>query len=145
MLRESGPSSVTLLICESVLNETTGSVSTIRIMDILTVGPLSIAARFFVLSYLHARTVDFAHHTAHVKMLGFRNGGWAVVAEAPPHTFVYSYRALPPGVGPGAFMLTTEFNLNLATLGELGTFWVQLSIDGEVEEQTPITLQRRHS
>ena len=42
-------------------------------------------------------------------------------------------------------MLTTEFNLNLATLGELGTFWVQLSIDGEVEEQTPITLQRRHS
>ena len=145
MLRERGPSSVGLLICESVLNENTGAVSAIRIMDILTVGAFSPAARFVVLSYLHARTVDFAQHTAKVQMLGIRNGSWAIVAEAPPHVFVYSYGTLPPGIGPGAFMLTTEFNLNLTTFGELGTFWVQLSIDGELEEQTPITLLRKHS
>jgi hypothetical protein len=145
VLREHGPASVSLLICESVLNEKTESVSAIRIMDILTVGALSPVARFFVLSYLHSRTVDFAQHAAKIQMLGIRNGGWVVVAEAPPHVFVYSYGTLPPGVGPGAFMLTTEFNLNLTTFGELGTFWIQLSIDGEVEEQTPITLLRKHS
>ena len=144
MLRERGPSSVSLLICESVLNEKTEAVSAIRIMDIVMLGPLSPVARFFVLPYLHSRTVDFAQHVAKVQMLGIRNGAWAVVAEAPPHNFVYSYGTLPPGIGPGAFMLTTEFNLNLTTFGELGTFWIQLSVDGELEEQTPITLLRKH-
>ena len=60
------------------------------------------------------------------------------VADAPPHSFVYSYRMDP--TGPGAFMLTTEFNLDLATFGDLGAFWVQLSVDGEYVEQTPLTL-----
>ena len=140
MLREKGPVSVTLLACETILNEKTGGVSTIRIMDVLTVGSLSMGARFFVLTYLHSRTVDFGQHVAKLNMLGFRNGNWSVVADAPAYTFTYSYAATPNA--PGAFMLTTEFNLDLRTFGELGTFWVQLAVDGDLLEQTPITLRR---
>jgi hypothetical protein len=142
--RESGPSSVSLLICESVLNERSGGVSAIRIMDVLHIGLASPVARFFVLTYLHSRTVDFTQHFAKVHMLGMRNGQWSIVAEAPTHFFVYSYGPPEsPISGPGAFMLTTEFNLDLTTFGELGTFWVQLSVDGVLEEQTPITLLRK--
>ena len=139
MLREHGPASVTLLACEAVLNEQTGGVSTIRIMDVLTLG-MSMAARFFVLTYLHSRTVDFGQHVAKLQMFGLRSGNWAVVADAPAHTFTYSYAATPNA--PGAFMLTTEFNLDLRTFGELGTFWIRLSVDGDDLEQTPITLRR---
>jgi hypothetical protein len=113
-------------------------------MDILWVGKLSQAARFFVISYLHSRTVDFAQHVAQVQMFGWRNGGWIVVANAPPHPFVYSYAGVGPETGaPGAFLLTTEFTLDLNTFGELGTFWIQLTVDGMLEEQTPITLIRK--
>ena len=145
MLRDSGPSSVSLLVCESVLNDKSESVSAIRIMDVLFVGKLSTTARFFVLSYLHSRTVDFANHIAQVQMLGIRNGQWTVVSSAPPHPFYYGYGAIgPPAGAPGAFMLTTEFLLDLTTIGELGTFWIQLAVDNELVEQTPLTLQRKH-
>jgi hypothetical protein len=40
-------------------------------------------------------------------------------------------------------MPTTEFNLDLTTLGALGVFYVQVSVDGNLEEQTPLTLLRR--
>jgi hypothetical protein len=40
-------------------------------------------------------------------------------------------------------MLTTEFLLDLTTFGELGTFWIQLSVDKELVEQTPFTLERK--
>ena len=142
MLRKTGPSSVSLLICESVLNETTGAVSAVRIMDVLTVGSLSRAVRFFVVSYLHSHTIDFAQHVAQVQMLGLRDGQWISVASAPPQTFVYSYK-MASGA-PGAFLLTTEFNLDLTTFGELGTFWIQLSVDNDLVEQTPLTLLRKH-
>jgi hypothetical protein len=141
-MRESGPASVSLIVCESVLHEDkTGAVSAIRIMDILMVGNLSVSARFFVLSYVHSRPLEFEQHIARVQLIGMRNGQWVSVADAPPHPFAYSYQMEPSG--PGGFMLTTEFNLNLATFGDLGTFWVQLSIDGVMVEQAPLTLLRR--
>jgi hypothetical protein len=141
-MRESGPASVSLIVCEAVLNEEkTGAVSAIRIMDILMIGRQSPVARFFVLSYVHSRPLDFAKHTAKVRLSGFRDGQWIIFADAPDHSFEYSYRIDPSG--PGGFMLTTEFNLDLATIGELGTFWVQLSIDGTMVEQTPLTLLRK--
>lgn len=140
-MRERGPSSVSLIVCETVLNEKSESVSAIRITDVLLIGSLSNSARFFAITYLHSRPFDFGQHLATVQLLGLRNGEWISVADAPPRAFVYSYRMVASG--PGAFMLTTEFNLDLTTLGELGTFWVQLSVDGEAVEQTPITLLRR--
>src|ERR1700686_1868519 len=115
-MREQGPASVSLIVCESVLHEEkTGAVSAIRIMDILMIGSLSAVARFFVLSYVHSRPLDFEQHIAKVQLTGLRDGKWVSVADAPPHPFVYSSRMDPSG--PGGFMLTTEFNLNLANLG----------------------------
>jgi hypothetical protein len=141
-MRESGPASVSLIVCESVLHEEkTGAVSAVRIMDVLTVGIQTQVARFFVLSYVHSRPLDFDRHIAKVQLTGSRGNQWITVADAPEHPFEYSYRITPSG--PGGFMLTTEFNLNLATIGELGTFWVQLSIDGIMVEQTPLTLLRK--
>lgn len=138
-MREGSPASVSLIVCESVLHEDkTGAVSAIRIMDILMIGNESRFARFFVLSYVHSNPLDFEQHVAHVQLMGFRGGKWVSVSAAPPHSFVYSYRMDPSG--PGGLVLTTEFNLNLATLGDLGTFWVQLNIDGVMVEQTPLTL-----
>jgi len=142
-MRESGPASVSLIVCESILNEKiTESASAIRIMDVLMVGPRSTSARFFVLTYLHSRPLDFGQHIAKIQLLGLRNGQWISVAEAPGHAFAYSYRM--EAYAPGAFMLTTEFNLDLTTIGELGTFWIQLSVDGELVEQTPLTLLHKH-
>jgi hypothetical protein len=141
-MRESGPTSVSLIVCESVLNETAGATSAIRIMDVLTAGRLSNVARFFVLTYLHSVPLDYGQHIAQIQLVGLRNSNWVVVANAPPHAFVYSYALVPSA--PGAFMLTTEFNLDLTTLGQLGTFWVQLLLDGNMIEQTPLTLQRRN-
>jgi hypothetical protein len=71
-MRDSGPLSVSLIICESVLNEKTGSVSAIRIMDVLTVSPQSTLARFFVLTYLHSRPLDLQQHVAKVQLMGLR-------------------------------------------------------------------------
>lgn len=142
-MRESGPASASLIVCESVLHEErTGAVSAIRIMDVLNLGRLSTIARFFVLTYLHSRPLDFAQHIAKVGLTALRNGKWVRFADAPDHAFVYSYRMDPSG--PGAFLLTTEFNLDLTTLGELGTFWVQLLVDEELIEQTPLTLLRKN-
>jgi hypothetical protein len=137
-MRESGPLSVSLIICESVLNESTGAASAIRIMDVLTIGKLSRAIRFFVITYLHSYPGDFEEHVAKVRLLAQRNGEWVSAADAPPHAFKYSYR-MDPG-GPGAFMLSTEFNLEVAKIGELGTFWIQLSVDQKDIERTPLTL-----
>ena len=140
-MREQGPVSVSLIVCESVLHEEkTGAVSAIRIMDILKIGRLSNVTRFFVLTFLHSRALDLEQHSAQVQLMGLRGGKWVSVVTAPPHGFAYSRGTLASA--PGAFMLTTEFNLDLYTLGELGTFWVQLSVDGEIVEQTPLMLQR---
>jgi hypothetical protein len=140
---QSAPLSVSLIICESVLSETKGGVSAIRILDVLTVTPQSSVARFFVLTYLHSRPFDLTQHTAKVQLVAFRENGWTRVADAPEYKFAYGYRMDPNG--PGAFLLTTEFNLNLLTVGPLGVFYVQLILDGELAAQTPITLLRRGS
>jgi hypothetical protein len=141
-MRETGPTSVSLIVCESVLNEATGAASAIRILDVLKIGRLSNIARFFVLTYLHSKPFDSGKHVAQVQMLGVRNNSWVTVANAPPHDFAYSYGVVVNA--PGAFMLTTEFNLDLTTLGGLGTFWIQLLVDGVLVEQTPLTLQRQN-
>lgn len=140
---ENGPVSVSLIVCESVLSEEkTGCVSAIRIMDVLTIGQHSTSARFFVLTYLHSRPFDFQPHVLKVQMVGRSNENWATVADAPDHKFIYGYRLAASG--PGSFFLTTEFNLNLASLGPSvgGTYFIQALVDGELAEQTPLTLRR---
>ena len=133
---------VSLIICESVLREASGSVSAIRIQDIIRVPRGSYSARFFVLTILHSDVFDAASHVLQVLMLGWNGSGWVPVANAPPYTFQYQYTADP--TAPGAFLLTTEFNLNLSTLGiePFATYYVQALLDSELITQTPVTLRQ---
>jgi len=64
---------------------------------------------------------DFLTHTLQVTMVGLRGGNWVPVAGAPPFPFVHGRKVDPQGFG--GFQLTTEFNLVLSALGELGTFY----------------------
>lgn len=110
-------------------------------MDVLALAPLAHEARFFVVTRLHSRALDIRSHVAIIQLVSFRDGNLVSVASTPPYNFVYSYDKDPSA--PGLFTMTTEFNLNLLTLGALGTFWVQLSVDEAFVEQTPITLLRK--
>jgi hypothetical protein len=139
-MRNTGPVSASLIICESVLTEKTGVVSAIRIMDVLTVPALGVQARFFVLTYLHSRPADYLQHVLRIQMVGQDGSDWKIVADAPDHRFVYGYALA--ALAPGGFVLTTEFNINLIPLGSLGTYLVQAIVDGDLVEQTPLTLQR---
>jgi hypothetical protein len=132
-----------IIVCESVLTEKTGVGSAIRIMDILTVGPASLSARFFVMTFLHPTQLDLGTHALKVQMLGLRNANWVIVADAPEYKFSYGYEV--DVSGPGALQLTTEFNVDIAALGQLGTFFIQAIVDGNFLIQTPLTLRRRPS
>jgi hypothetical protein len=79
-MRESGPASVSLIVCETVLDEKSGITSAIRIMDVLYIGRRAALARFFVIAYLHSRAGDLGNHTGTVQMSGRREGRWTIVA-----------------------------------------------------------------
>jgi hypothetical protein len=69
------------------------------------------------------------------------SGAWAVVADAPERRFQYSRNVVK--VGCGAYLLTTTFNLELAPLGPLGTYFIQALVDGKMVAQVPLDLVRR--
>jgi hypothetical protein len=132
-----------VLVCESVLNEN-GLRSAIRIMDVLTIAPNSQHAHFFVLTYLHCNNGgDLSPHIVKVQMIAWNVSypGGVIVAEAPDQRFTYGY--LYSSSAPGGFALTTEFTLDLAPLGQLGSYYIQALVDGVIIQQTPLTLRRR--
>lgn len=136
---DSTPLSAAILVCESVLSEVTGGVSAIRIMDVLYCGTLLRSARFFTLTYLHSRPNEFRQHVLQIKMIGRGSDGKTfVAASAPEQRFVYGYKIDPNG--PGAFVLTTEFTLDLSNMGNLGTYMIQAFLDGEIVAETPLRL-----
>ncbi len=66
------------------------------------------------------------------------DGNWVPVAEAPAHDFHYAYKV--DSSAPGAFLLTTEFNVDISRL-TLATYYIQARLDGAVVAQTPLTLR----
>ena len=111
-------------------------------MDALSLGASSQSARFFVLTYLHSHPNDQASHRIKVQMVGRSGETWVTAASAPEEPFLYGYKVDPSA--PGAFLLTTEFNLDLRPIEHmLGLFYIQVFVDGEFVAQTPLTLRRR--
>jgi hypothetical protein len=108
-------------------------------MDVLTIGRVSPAAQFFVLTYLHSNPGDFLPHTLKVQMVGRNGENWVVAADAPEEKFVYGYKV--DASGPGGYMLTTEFVLNPQVMGPLGLYFIQAVLDGDLVAQTPLTLK----
>jgi hypothetical protein len=129
---------VTLIVCESVLREVTGIVSAMRIVDIITTARPS--AHFYTLTLLHTTSVDVIEHSLQIKLMGIQNDQWVQVAQAPEHRFAYSYQV--DRYAPGAFALTTEFELDLAPLHLPETYYVQAWLDGELLAQTTLRLRR---
>ena len=124
------------MVCESVLNEKTGLVSAIRLMDVLTIGPLGFA-HFFTLTRLHSTLPpDLSPHTLTVCAVSPKG---VTVASGEPYPFVYGYGA--DLSVPGGFMLTTEFNLDAGA--PQGTYDIQAWLDRVLVARASLTLRRR--
>lgn len=135
----SAPLSSSILLCELVLNEPTGRISLIRVIDVINTPP-GVPAHFFSLTYLHSDLSDYLPHVLQVQVAKWEFDHWDVLAAAPPQPFLYGYKLDPSG--PGAFALSTEFNLNVERLGGRGTVFVQALVDGQLVTQTPLMLRR---
>lgn len=128
----------TVVICESVLSEKTGTFSAIRIMDLLKVASQNDVGRFFVLTFLHRHSpMDMAPHALKVMMLGPEDQESVPVAEAPDHIFYFS--DAEDLLAPGAFVLATEFNLRVNILPAADTYHIRALVNGEPVAQTPLT------
>lgn len=123
------------------MQEADGGTTAVRILDVIRCGRLSQAVRFFVLTYLHSERADFQNHTLKVRMVEHKASGESFrIAEAPEASFKYARNLVK--TGPGAFMMTTTFNLELAPLGSLGTYFIEAHVDGKRVAETPLTLLR---
>jgi hypothetical protein len=126
-----------LIICESVLNEGTVK-SAIRVVDIMTAVPPRNFIHFFALTFLHSGTLpDLQQHTLRVQMVA---ADGKEVASAPDAFFKWVLSS-DPGV-PAAFVLSTEFTIDLTQLVELGTYYIESRLDGVQVAKTPVTLRR---
>jgi hypothetical protein len=134
------PISSSVTVCEAVLTEKSEMLSLIRIMDTLTLPAGAPFARFFALTRIHSQPGDFLPHVLQVRIALPDGNGWAIIATAPEHKFVYGHRL--DTVAPGGLNLTTEFNLDLRPLRTPGTYFVQAFLDGAYLNQCPLTLRR---
>lgn len=132
--------SANLILCESVLTEATGTKTAVRMVNFFTIpyagNPL---IHFFALSFLTCRGPDTSRHVAKVDMVEITSG--VPVAEAPEHPFFYGFAPDIPN-GPGAFSLSTEFNLDTSKVRVPSPYLVRLRLNGVVEGQTLLMLRR---
>jgi hypothetical protein len=133
------PISSSVMVCETVLIEKSDVLSAIRIMDTLTL-PAGVAfARFYAVTRINSQPGDFQSHVAQVQMAYLEGTESVSVATAPDHRFFYGYKR--DRIGPGGFNLTTEFNIDLKPLTWAGvTYWIQVFLDGQYLNQSPLTL-----
>jgi hypothetical protein len=110
--------------------------SLIRVVDTFAVSGATL--RFFVVCHLHSSPSDTAPHVLTIQMMGRRDSNWIPLAGAPPKVFKYGYNLNPSG--PGGFVLSTEFNLDMNKTG-FGLFYIQALLDGQLVAQVPLTLR----
>lgn len=140
MPSESSLISASMLICASVLEETNGIRSAIRIMDTYKVLRDTRFVPFFVLTMLRCTPGDYYPHTVVVRMITNVENEWKIAASTDDYRFVYGYKRDPRG--PGGLSLATNFNFDLTALPfpALRTYYMQAWLDGEMVTQTPFTL-----
>ena len=133
------PLAANIIICEAVLTEqTSGVISLIRTMNVLNVFGGAQVVRFFTVTFLNSNPGDFFPHTIQVQMV---TQGGGLISSSPEQKFTYGY--MLDSVGPGASTLTTEFNLNLEPLGDLGAYMLVAYVDRERAAATPLIIRRR--
>src|ERR1700722_1329953 len=103
--------SANIAICETVIWETNNVPTLVRVLTILALGPGTTFARFSAVTGLNSQPGDYDQHTLQV-MITDRAGNR--IDDAKPYNFVYGYKIDP--AGPGGFILTTAFNLNISQM-----------------------------
>jgi hypothetical protein len=129
--------SASVIICETVLLEKTEVISAIRIMNALSIAEGNNFARFSSITFLHGTPGDYSQHVLKVQMV--KSTG-ELVAQGPEQPFVYGYKIDPSGAG--GYTLTTNFNLDLRTIGPLGQYAIWAFLDGVRVGGATIMLRR---
>lgn len=133
------PTDVTanLILCETLVWERGNELPTaVRILNSIQLTPLSTGVHFFSLVGVYKASYDFNPHTLQVVMLAPPDYK-VIIAAGPPQRFVYGYRLTQ--AAPGGFLLGTEFNVVIATLG---VYWIQALLDNELVSQVPLLLSK---
>jgi hypothetical protein len=134
--------SANLILCESVEWENPpvgGGIPTAkRIMAAITVAPPSRVAHFFAITLLNSQPGDFLQHSLRIQITDRKS---SVIAYAEPWIFQYGYLIDP--YGPGGYILTTEFNIDLNPYPMPLGCLVSAFLDNENVARTPLILRRR--
>jgi len=132
------PLSANVIVCADVLLESaTDLLSAIRMMTVITVPPGNSCAHFYSVVFISSVPGDYEQHKVQMTMNTLDG---QTVASAKEYQFVYGYRINP--AGNGGFTLRTEFNVDVAKLQGLGTYWIWAHVDGKPVAKTPLMLRR---
>lgn len=130
--------SANIILCETVLNEQQIAMpSAIRMMDSIRLARGSNYAHFFAVTRLSCQPGDFQQHALRITVTDSQA---QVVSSAPVCQFHYGYAI--NAVGPGGFILTTEFQLDVSALSLPATCLINAYLDGEYVAHTPLMLSR---
>jgi hypothetical protein len=124
-----------VVLCESVLAEKSGFLSAMRLINVITFTAQSPRFSFKALTSLNADPGDLTFHSIHVQLV--RGDGY-IAAHTTPLQFTYGYSIDPSG--PGAFYLTTNFDL-LASESMPGNYAVVAFVDGVAVARAPLMLR----
>jgi hypothetical protein len=131
------PLCANIVLCETVINEYTGTQTFVRTFSHLTLDEKQYSAQFFSVTLLTSLPGDLINHVLSVRMV---DASGQSVATAPDRHFAYAYRIDP--AGPGGFSLTTKFTVDVTKLASLGTYLIEAWLDGSRVAQAPLTLRR---
>ncbi|MGA3203423.1 MAG: hypothetical protein ABSF12_13140 [Bryobacteraceae bacterium] len=132
--------SANMAVCETVLWEKKSDVPTlVRAMTALNLGSGNNLARFFVVTGVYSQPGDYLQHTLRVTATDQAGNS---IAHAAPYNFAYGYELDPNG--PGGFILTTSFDLDVSQLRLPLHCLISAFLDNEPRPvaSTPLMLRR---
>jgi hypothetical protein len=100
-----------MLLCELVLWEKSDIPTIVRSLSTIGLSPTRNLAHFFSVTTLHSQSGDSQFHSLHV-CVSDQQGH--IIARTAPYGFQYGYKLDPSG--PGGFILTSEFNLDVTQM-----------------------------
>lgn len=134
--------SANIVLCETVLWEKPqiggNTPSLIRVMSAVALPLGHNFAHFFSVTFLTCQPGEFSEHKLRIQITDKKANG---IAYAPEWKFKYGYLLDP--FGPGEFILTTEFNIDVQPYQlPLGCL-VSAFLDDQIVARTPIMLRRK--
>jgi len=130
--------SANILVCELVLWEKNDIPTIVRAMSTLGLSETRQFAHFFSVTTLHSQPGDLQPHSLRI-VLSDQTG--ATIAQTPPYSFSYGYKIDPSG--PGGFILTSEFNLDVRQVRLPMSCLVSAFLDSELDSVAKIPLMLR--